>query len=370
VAVRPCALENMDLSGCFGGSFAGLRVLVTGHTGFKGSWLATWLQALGAQVSGIALDPETEPAHWSLLGLRLAHDLRCDVRDADALRAAVRTCAPDVVFHLAAQALVRVGYRDPVGTFASNVIGTVHLLDALRAVGGVRAAVIATTDKVYRNDGGARPFGEDDPLGAHDPYAASKACAELVVECYRNAGLAGAGTMLATGRAGNVIGGGDWAEDRLVPDAWRAVERGEPLVLRNPEATRPWQHVLEPLSGYLHLARALLAGEPVATAWNFGPAEDDELSVRWVVDELAREWPALAVRVDRGPHPPEAERLRLDARRARERLSWHGVWHAREAVSRTAAWYEAWRRGRVVSTRDDIARYCRDARAAGLPWAA
>jgi len=373
VAERERALEALGLTGLFGGAYAGRRVLVTGHTGFKGSWLALWLQALGAEVSGLALDPETQPAHWDLLGLRLAHDVRLDLADAGGVARAVDAIRPEVVFHLAAQPFVRRSYRDPRGTFASNVSGLVHLFEAIRACPSVRVAVNATTDKVYEPHDAPAGYAETDPLGGHDPYSTSKACAELVTTCYRRSYFdhddgRGHAVRLATARAGNVIGGGDWGEDRLVPDLVRAVSAGRPLRIRSPAATRPWQHVLDPLSGYLRLGQCLLAGTLAGDAWNFGPAPEDSLTVGDVVARLHERWPLLQVDIDPGPHPHEAPQLRLDCRKASRNLQWRPVWHAGVALARTADWYRAWLGDGNLRTRDDIAAYIADARAAGMAW--
>ena len=370
MAERERTLEELGLSRPFGSIYAGRRVLVTGHTGFKGSWLALWLQALGAEVGGLALDPDTDPAHWNLLGLQLEHDARVDLRDAAGVYAAVMKFQPEVVFHLAAQPLVRRGYREPVTTFDSNVGGLVHLLEAVRACASVRAVVNATTDKVYEARATSIGYREDDRLGGHDPYSASKAAAELVTQSYAASFLAPRGVAVATARAGNVVGGGDWSEDRLVPDLVRAAASGQPLRLRNPQATRPWQHVLEPLSGYLCIGQALLTGDTVGDAWNFGPAADATLAVGDVVARLHREWPQLQVEHDRGPHPHEAAQLMLDCSKAGRELGWRPVWNADMTLQRTAQWYHAFAADRSVRSRDDLAAYLADARRCGLEWAA
>jgi CDP-glucose 4,6-dehydratase len=306
-------------------SWAGRRVLVTGHTGFKGAWLALWLHRLGARVSGLALEPPTSPSLFALARLdELVDDVRADVRDAEAVRAAVARAAPEVVFHLAAQPLVRVALADPGPTFAVNVLGLVNLLEAAR---DARAIVVVTSDKVYAH--ADRPHREDAPLGGADPYSASKAAQELVAASYRTA----LGLPLATVRAGNVIGGGDWARDRLVPD----LARGGTVEIRHPDAVRPWQHVLSPLSGYLRVAEGLLAGEPVAEAWNFGPDPADERPVRWLVER----WP-LPLDVRAGtPEPREAATLRVDSAKARARLSWQPVWDLATGLAAAADWYAA-----------------------------
>jgi CDP-glucose 4,6-dehydratase len=326
------------------------RVLVTGHTGFKGGWLALWLAARGARVHGFALDPPTEPSFFSAcrLSRRLAEDRRGDVRDADGLAECLRAARPEIVFHLAAQPLVRRSYREPAETFDVNVLGTVRLLEAIRACDAVRAVVVVTTDKVYDNREWEWAYREPEPLGGADPYSASKACTELVCASYRHSFLASSGVRLATARAGNVIGGGDWAADRLVPDFLRALDAGAPLAVRSPSAVRPWQHVLEPLAGYLLLGARLLEAEgdagDLAGAWNFGPAESDDRTVGWLAERLCRA-AGVAWEQDDAEHPHEAGLLRLDSSKARRRLGWRPRWNLEEAVERTVAWHLAWRRG-------------------------
>ncbi len=254
----------------------------------------------------------------------------------------VKEVQPDIVFHLAAQPLVRRSYREPLLTFDTNVLGLVHLLEAIRETPTIRAVVNATTDKVYLENSSPGGYREDDPLGGHDPYSTSKACAELVSDCYRKSFFADAGPCLATSRAGNVIGGGDWSEDRLVPDMVRAVYRGERLQLRNPDAVRPWQHVLEPLSGYLRLGQALLAGDPVETSWNFGPGPDANLPVSALVTQMQDQWPDLRSELHPGPHPHEAGILQLDCSKAEQELGWRGVWSAHVAFQHTARWYHTY----------------------------
>jgi CDP-glucose 4,6-dehydratase len=269
----------------------GKRVLLTGHTGFKGAWLALWLQRLGAQVTGVALPPATEPNLFTLARVEQGVETHfCDIRSAQALALRVRAARPEVVLHLAAQALVRPGYAAPLDTFATNVMGTAHLLDALRGLPEVRVAVVVTTDKVYRNREWAYPYREDDQLGGHDPYSASKAATELVTASYRDSFLAAQGVAVATARAGNVIGGGDWAQDRLLPDAVRAWGAGETLHIRRPHATRPWQHVLEPLAAYLRLAQRLWEQPGLAGAYNFGPLPHEAASVKHVIELAGWRW--------------------------------------------------------------------------------
>ena len=322
------------------GLWAGRRVLVTGHTGFKGAWLTLWLSRMGAHVVGVSLPPST-PSLFEAAGIRTLCDSRfIDITDGRAVRSVVEETQPEVVLHLAAQALVRASYREPVATFAANVQGTVHVLDAARRCEAVRAVVAITTDKVYRNLEEGFPFRETDALGGHDPYSASKAAAEMVIESYRKAYFAPRGVALASARAGNVIGGGDWAEDRLLPDAIRAWSREEVLEVRRPSATRPWQHVLEALSAYLCLAQALLASPERASSFNFGPHSHEAATVRQVIELAQASFGAGRVAWGDGSEGPhEAGRLLLDVTRARDLLGVQPRWTLAEAVGRTASWY-------------------------------
>jgi CDP-glucose 4,6-dehydratase len=319
------------------------RVLLTGHTGFKGAWLALWLDDLGAKVFGLALPPDTEPALFSMLQPMAGLSSRlADIRDPDAVAAAVDEARPSVVIHMAAQALVRRSYRLPVETLCTNVMGTAYLLDSLRDIDDLKAVLVVTTDKVYRNDGHRHPFSESDPLGGADPYSASKAAAELLVASMAASFFAAKGVAVATARAGNVIGGGDWSEDRLIPDLWRAVRAGEPLRLRNPDATRPWQHVLEPLAGYLAYVERLASGAEVPSALNFGPPADDVLTVAEVADTMlaavgsTQRW----VKVE-GPQPEEAQFLTIDPALAISSIGWRPRLSAMDALQWTAEWYGA-----------------------------
>ena len=329
------------------------RVFVTGHTGFKGGWLTLWLHALGARIHGYALDPLTEPnlCDAARIPLLVESDVRADLSDLGRLTAAVHAAQPSIVFHLAAQALVRDSYREPVKTFATNVMGTAHVLEAARDVTSVKAVVVITTDKVYEIRPGAAAFVEDDPLGGYDPYSASKAAAEIVAASYRSSFFAptsAATARIATARAGNVIGGGDWSSDRLVPDCLRAFAGEKSVSLRFPQAIRPWQHVLEPVAGYLRLAERLAGdeGDRYARAWNFGPGAGDSATVGEVARLAARIWGAGAAVVDEvsGEHPHETETLRLDSARARSELGWRPLWSLEPAVERTVEWYRAWLR--------------------------
>lgn len=337
-------------------------VLVTGHTGFKGGWLCWWLQNLGANVTGFALAPPTVPSLFDATGLsRTMTSITGDVRDISTVSAAFHSSRPEVVVHMAAQSLVRESYRDPAGTFSTNVLGTVNCLEAARQCNSVRAIVVVTTDKCYLNRGDGRPFREEDELGGDDAYAASKACAELVTQSYRKSFFHDRGALLvASARAGNVIGGGDWAADRLVPDAIRSFAAARPLRVRNPGATRPWQHVLEPLMGYLELAEQMHAGKrSAAKAWNFGPEQTDLRPVSWIADQLANRWGAPASwQRDTAEQPPEAVTLALDSSSARMELGWRPKLSLEVALDWVTEWYRtSGSRGAREVTLEQIARY-------------
>jgi CDP-glucose 4,6-dehydratase len=326
----------------------GKRVFLTGHTGFKGGWLSLWLTDLGADVHGYALAPPTDPNFFTATALkkRLASSTLADIRDAAALERAMQAAQPDIVLHLAAQPLVRLSYAEPVETYAVNVMGTVNLLEAVRKSPGVQAVVNVTTDKCYENREWVWPYRENEALGGHDPYSSSKACSELVTAAWRRSFLDAAGVQLASARAGNVIGGGDWAADRLVPDFLRALDTGQPLVIRSPQATRPWQHVLEPLSGYLMLAERLCAdGRDFAEAWNFGPDEADARPVQWIVETLCARLPGAKWHRDVALQPHEAHTLRLDSAKAHARLGWLPRWNLPRALEATLDWHQAWKAG-------------------------
>jgi len=343
------------------GFWRGKRVLLTGHTGFKGGWLAQWLRLEGALVHGYALEPPTTPSLFEVAQVRAALESHTigDVRDLAALAQCVRRVAPQIVFHLAAQPLVRDSYRVPLETYATNVMGTANLLESLRGGDGLRAVVSVTTDKCYLNREWPWGYRETDHLGGDDPYASSKACAELVTAAYRRSFFAGAGVGVATARAGNVVGGGDWALDRLVPDFYRAAAAGAALQVRSPDAVRPWQHVLEPLSGYLLLAQRLFeSGDgPAADAWNFGPDSADAWPVHRVLDALLALHPGAAWQraPEAGVHGSglhEAGRLELDSGKARRQLQWRPRWSLAVALRKTADWQARWRAG------DDMAAFC------------
>ena len=344
-------------------SFQGKKVLVTGHTGFKGGWVSLWLQSLGAHVFGVALAPAGSPNLFEMAGIGEAMTSRVlDIRDLEGLRAHLKEIQPECVLHLAAQPLVRLSYADPVGTFSTNVMGTVHLLEAVRSAPSVRSVVIVTTDKCYENREWLHPYRETDRLGGRDPYSASKAGAEIVASSYRESFFKESGVRIATARAGNVIGGGDWAGDRLIPDAIRAFTSGQPLVLRNPGATRPWQHVLEPLAGYLLLAsRMLEAGEAgLDCAWNFGPDSEGNSTVGHVAGRVAELWGGGTVKhLENHSEPHEAGLLQLDSSRAKSLLGWKPRWSLEEALRHTIAWYKLSQAGGDVSAlmREQISEY-------------
>ena len=327
----------------------GRRVFLTGHTGFKGGWLALWLQRLGAEVSGYSLPPPTQPSLFELAGVAASMvSIIADLDDFPALTSAMRAARPEVIFHLAAQPLVRVGYERPAETYRTNVIGTLNLLEAARGLEGLRAIVNVTTDKCYENREWVWPYRETDVLGGFDPYSSSKACSELLTHAYRSSFFHPAqhsshGVSIATARAGNVIGGGDWGVDRLLPDIMRAFADAQPVMIRNPQAVRPWQHVLEPLGGYLLLAERLYKNGPeFGEAWNFGPAEEDARPVQWVVEQSAKHWgEGASWKPDADAQPHEANLLKLDCGKARARLSWRPRLNLSTALEWTVDWYRA-----------------------------
>lgn len=345
----------------------GRRVFLTGHTGFKGSWLSLWLDSLGAEVTGYALDPPTQPNLFELAGVASCmRSIRGDVRDFPRLKAAVAECRPEVVIHMAAQSVVRRGYDDPIETYSSNVMGTVHVLEALRQLNQPSAVVNVTSDKCYENREWVWGYREDEPMGGRDPYSNSKGCAELVTAAYRESyfppeSFERHGVALASARAGNAIGGGDWTGNQLIPDLIRAFLAGEPCLIRNPLATRPWQFVLEPVRGYLMLAERL-AEDPArfASGWNFGPADEDAKPVSWIADELVRLWGSHASwRHDGSLHPHEAHLLKLDASKSKAFLGWHPQLPLSLALEWIAGWYRAFQSGSDVAsvTRAQIERY-------------
>jgi CDP-glucose 4,6-dehydratase len=394
---NPSTLQNSF----FCDLYLGRRVLITGHTGFKGSWLALWLQTLGANIVGYSLNPPTNPNHFDLLTLQPSNPLTLqsvigDVRDAKKLNETFQAQRPEIVFHMAAQPLVRSSYKNPFETFETNVMGTINVLEACRQTGSVRAVVNITSDKCYENREWVWGYRENDPMGGYDPYSASKGCVELVTNCYRRSffrkiedwkigGLANPLTiqlsnhpaLIASARAGNVIGGGDWAEDRLIPDIMRAVSRHEKVVIRNPKSTRPWQHVLEPLSGYLALGQKLLEGKSeFAGGWNFGPTDESNIDVETVVKKIKECWNKIdyalsnppTLQSSNPPTPHEAGLLKLDCSKAHSKLAWKPVWDLKKTLAMTAQWYkEFYENDRIISQRD-LDEYVEDARNKKLSW--
>ncbi|MEO7997923.1 MAG: CDP-glucose 4,6-dehydratase [Gemmatimonadaceae bacterium] len=366
-----------DMTGLFGGTYHNKRVLVTGHTGFKGSWLVLWLKSMGARVCAIGLAPTTSPSHSALLGLSVDEAL-IDIRNESAVRYAIQMFAPEVVFHMAAQALVRESYINPAETFDVNVMGLVNVLEAIRVTPSVRAVINVTTDKCYLQDTKHAAFTESDALGGHDPYSASKACAEIVTASYRASFLATPNNArpvaIATARAGNVIGGGDWATDRLIPDLARAAAEQRTVAIRSPNSVRPWQHVLEPLSGYLMLGQQLLEkgahASPFSSAWNFGPKPEGHLTVAQVVGEFGNSWSDMQTAIDSASHPHEAATLELDCTKATKQLGWQPVWNASTTIKRTADWYRVYYECGALRTSEDLNTYVRDAQSQNASWTA
>lgn len=343
--MRKGTLEGMEVNADF---WRGKRVFLTGHTGFKGGWLSLWLQSMGAEVHGYALNPPTEPNLFTAAEVEkgMASSTIADIRDAERLTSAMQEARPQIILHLAAQPLVRYSYAQPVETYAVNVMGTVNLLEAVRATPGVKAIVNVTTDKCYENREWVWGYRENEAMGGFDPYSSSKGCAELVTSAYRQSFLNPAGISLASARAGNVIGGGDWAADRLIPDFLRAMDAGETLKIRSPQSTRPWQHVLEPLSGYLMLAERLyIEGQAFADGWNFGPQDEDARPVRWIIERMAEMRNDVSWQCDESPQPHEAHYLKLDSSKAHGRLNWQPRWRLHIALQKTLEWHEAWRSG-------------------------
>ena len=323
----------------------GKRVFVTGHTGFKGGWICLWLKHLGAEVIGYSLKPATVPSLFEVASVGEGmQSIIGDIRDHAKLSKTILGSKPDVVIHMAAQPLVRYSYTQPAETYEVNVMGTIYLLEAVRAMPSVKAVVNVTSDKCYENQERIQGYSENEAMGGIDPYSSSKGCAELVTSAYRQSFFEPAGIALASARAGNVIGGGDWAADRLIPDFFRAMDTGETLNIRSPKAVRPWQHVLEPLSGYLMLAEQLYNnGTSFAEGWNFGPSDDDSQTVRWIIERMAEMRKDINWRCDEAPQLHEANLLKLDSSKARRQLNWQPVWRLQSALQKTLEWHEAWR---------------------------
>jgi CDP-glucose 4,6-dehydratase len=322
----------------------GKHVFLTGHTGFKGSWLSLWLSSLGVEVKGYALDPPTSPSLYNEAKVDSLIDSEIgDIRDEGALYDSMTTFNPDILIHMAAQPLVRYSYESPIETYDVNVIGTAKVLEVARSCSNLKAIVNITTDKCYENDGRFKGFKESDPMGGFDPYSSSKGCAELVASAYRRSFLETKGVGLASVRAGNVIGGGDWADDRLIPDILRAFEKNKPVIIRNPKATRPWQHVLEPLSGYLVLAQSLCKDHKCyAGGWNFGPNGQDVKPVDWILEKMISKWPDSSWELDINSNPHEAGYLKLNILKAKSKLDWTPLWGLEQALEKIIIWHQAW----------------------------
>lgn len=337
--LKCCSMESMVVNIAF---WSGKKVLITGHTGFKGSWLSLWLQQLGADVYGFALEPSTEPNLFVRADVAQEMiSIHGDIRDLGMVKKAFMQVQPEVVIHMAAQALVRYSYQNPVETYQTNVMGTLHILEAIRYCESVRAAVMVTTDKCYENKEWIWPYRENDVMGGYDPYSSSKGCAELLISSYRNSFFSESNaTAIASARAGNVIGGGDWSDDRLIPDIIKSFKSNQVVKIRNPHAIRPWQHVLEPLSGYLLLAEKLYghSGYDFAEAWNFGPPVESNQSVQWLVEFMAQRWKGASWKVEQGQQSYEAQILKLDSTKAYEKLGWAAYWTLSESLQKVISW--------------------------------
>ena len=346
------------------GFWNGKRVFLTGHTGFKGSWLSLWLFSLGANVRGYSLNPLTQPSLFSEAKIdSIAESHIGDIRDQDTLQESMVSFKPDILIHMAAQPLVRYSYDEPIETYEVNVIGTAKVLEVARGCSNLKAIINITTDKCYENDGRTKGFKENDPMGGYDPYSSSKGCAELVTSSYRRSFLQDQGIGLASVRAGNVIGGGDWADDRLIPDILKSFENGSSVIVRNPLATRPWQHVLEPLSGYLVLAQKLYQNpKEYAEGWNFGPNEQDVKPVEWILDKMVSKWPNSSWELDKGSSPHEADFLKLDISKAKFKLGWNPLWSLSDTLEKIVNWHQAWLNEEDMQTvcLEEIEEYTKD----------
>jgi len=353
----------------FGDLYRNRRVLVTGHTGFKGSWLTLWLHKLGANVTGIALDPDTQPNHWDMLNLNI-DDNRIDIRDTESIQNKIKSFRPEIIFHLAAQPLVRRSYQEPLENWSVNVMGTANILEACRQVDSVKAIVAVTSDKVYANQEKSKAYKENDRLGGHDPYSASKAACEILIDSYRKSFFDGPGApLLASARAGNVIGGGDWSVDRLIPDIVRSLSQEEKLIIRSPHSTRPWQHVLDCLAGYLQLGTKLLEGNrKFADAWNFGPGLNDNCTVSDVLNRLKRYWPDISWIQTTEKHPHEATLLHLNHEKASSLLDWQPAWDLEKALETTAEWYRSVLEKDITPSLDQLSSFIEDAHSARISW--
>ncbi len=364
-------MEKLEITQLFGGIYKGKKVLVTGHTGFKGSWLTYWLKQMGAEVFGLALDPPTQPNHFDLLQMDMKSYIQ-DISDTVKVKEVLLEINPDIIFHLAAQPIVRLSYQDPVSTYMTNIMGTVNILDAARYLTNLKAVVIITSDKCYDNKEWIWGYRENEAMGGKDPYSSSKGCAELITNAYRNSffnGTTDNSVLIATARAGNVIGGGDWASDRILTDIVTTVSTSSSVFLRYPGATRPWQYVLEPLSGYLTLGWHLLMGGGIyAEAWNFGPNAENNVSVLELVKEAQKNWDKVIFDFDKGNHPHEAGFLMVDSTKAFKLLKWEPVWGFSKTVEKTINWYKNFYEKRTVITEEVLLSYILDASQKDIPW--
>lgn len=362
-------LENMEMSTLFSEIYKNKNVIITGHSGFKGSWLSLWLSKLGANVTGISLAPPTNPGHIELLNLDIK-SIISDIRNKDRMVEIFKKTKPDIIFHLAAQPLVRYSYENPSETYETNVIGTLNIFEAARLSNSAQAIVCITTDKCYENKEWNWGYRETDRLGGHDPYSSSKACAEILAASYRNSYFnlnnynKNHNTLLATARAGNVVGGGDWANDRIIPDIIRSISNGQTLIIRNPNSTRPWQHVLEPLRGYLMLGEQLLKGRTqYAKSWNFGPEDLSAISVKEIVNIVQKKWPAFSYQFEDGAtNLHEAKLLKLDISQAKNELKWYPVWNAEATFERVINWYKTYYTSEQILSEQDLKNYLDDVR--------
>jgi len=362
-------METMEINKLFGGKYKNRRVLVTGHTGFKGSWLCYWLSQLGAKVSGISLSPPTNPNHFELLNFEIESYIQ-DINEFSKTDRIIQKINPEIIFHLAAQPLVRLSYQEPISTLTTNILGTANILESARQLSELKAIVVVTSDKCYENKEWVWGYRENEAMGGKDPYSASKGCAEIVTSAYRNSFFNKPGSALITSaRAGNVIGGGDWAKDRILTDIVTSASKSERVYLRFPNATRPWQYVLEPLSGYLTLGWQLLeGGQSFAEAWNFGPNNESNVTVMELVNEATKHWNKIKYDYDKGEHPYEAGFLMLDSSKATKILQWSPVWDFKLTVKHTVNWYKSYYESGNILTEEILFAYIADAKTKSIPW--
>jgi len=362
-------MEIMEINNLFGGKYKNRRVLVTGHTGFKGSWMSYWLNQMGAKVFGISLEPLTQPNHYDLLKFDINSYIQ-DINDFQETEKLIKKINPEVIFHLAAQPLVRLSYKETINTFTTNIIGTANILEAARQLSDLKAIVVITSDKCYDNKEWVWGYRENEAMGGKDPYSASKGCAEIVTSAYRNSFFSQSGSALvASARAGNVIGGGDWAKDRILTDIVTSASKSESVYLRYPNATRPWQYVLEPLSGYLTLGWQLLEGkQSFSEAWNFGPTNESNVTVMDLVIEATKHWDKIKFDFDKGAHPHEAGFLMLDSSKATKLLQWSPVWDFELTVKHTVNWYKSYYESGNILTEEILQAYIADAKTKSIPW--